>query len=181
MSYLYFLTEIFASMAHYYYLCTRYGCQHKRRRENMKEEEIEERFREKATTYVVCYSVACPRRDHCLRSILSRYVAPDRRLVSSINLCNPAVQRDDCPEYCDDQLRRLPYGLKPLYHDMPRLVERAVKNRLISLWSRKRYYQYHNGTRPLTPDIEQTLRDTLISVGWQHEPTFLGYVEDFLW
>ena len=147
----------------------------------MTEKNYEERFREKATTYVVCYSAACPRRDHCLRSILSRYVAPERRLVNSINLNNPATQRDDCPEYRDDQPHRMPYGLMPLYHDMPRLMERAVKNHLIGVWSRKRYYEYHNGTRPLTPAAEQLLRQTLHSAGWQQEPTFLGYVNEFLW
>lgn len=168
--------DSFANMPHFDYLCTRIKLNH-----HMTQEEIEERFREKASTYLVCYSTFCPRRDHCLRSILSRYVAPERRLVSSINLCNPAMQRDDCPEYRDDQLHRLPYGFKSIYHDMPRLVERGVKNRLINLWSRKRYYEYHNGTRPLTPDAEQVLRATLLSAGWQHDPTFLGYVEDFLW
>ena len=168
--------DSFANMPHFDYLCTRIKLNH-----HMTQEEIEERFREKASTYLVCYSTVCPRRDHCLRSILSRYVAPERRLVSSINLCNPAMQRDDCPEYRDDQLHSLPYGLKPIYHDMPRLVERGVKNRLINLWSRKRYYEYHNGTRPLTPDAEQVLRATLLSANWQHDPTFLGHVEDFLW
>lgn len=147
----------------------------------MTEKNIEERFREKADTYVVCYSTTCPRRDHCLRSILSRYVAADVRLVKSINLANPAMQRDDCPEFRDDQLHLLPYGLKPLYQEMPRAVERAVKNRLIEIYSRKRYYEYHNGVRPLTPDVEAFLRQMLRNAGWQHEPTFLGYVEEYVW
>jgi hypothetical protein len=141
----------------------------------------EEQFREKATTYVVCYSTLCPRRDHCLRSILSHYVDPDLRLVKSINLASPLVQRDDCPEYRDDQPLRMPFGLKPLYQDMPGAMERAVKKQLISIYSRKRYYQYHNGLRPLSPDVEECLRQTLLNVGWQHEPTFLGYVEEYLW
>ena len=91
------------------------------------------------------------------------------------------MQRDDCPEYRDDQLHSLPYGLKPIYHDMPRLVERGVKNRLINLWSRKRYYEYHNGTRPLTPDVERYVRQTLRNYGWHAEPIFAGYVEEYLW
>ena len=72
-------------------------------------------------------------------------------------------------------------GLYTVYHDMPSRIERAIKNHLIHVYSRKRYYEYHNGTRPLTPDVERYVRQTIANCGWSQEPQFSGYVEEFLW
>ena len=69
-------------------------------------------------------------------------------------------------------------GLSTVYYDMPGRMERAIKNHLIHVYSRKRYYEYHNGTRPMTPDVERYVRQTLKAYGWTQEPTFRGYVED---
>ena len=155
--------------------------QHMMEKEQITPKTREEIFREKATNYLVCYSSSCPLRDHCLRNILSRYVAEDQRCVTSINLTNPKMQCNDCPEYRDDTPVRMPYGLSDTYYDMPGRMERSVKNHLISVYSRKRYYQYHNGTRPLIPDVESYVRQTLKSYGWTQEPQFAGYVEEYLW
>ena len=35
--------------------------------------------------------------------------------------------------------------------------------------------------RPITPDVEATIRQTLLAFGWQQEPTFDGYTEEYLW
>lgn len=138
-------------------------------------------FREKATRYIVCYSTVCPLRDHCLRSILTRYVSEEQHLVTSINLTAPQVQTADCSDFRSDEPVRMPIGLSAIYHNMPAHLERAIKNHLITVYSRKRYYEYHNGTRPLTPDVEQYVRQTLTSYGWNEEPTFASYVENYLW
>ena len=71
--------------------------------------------------------------------------------------------------------------LYTVYHDMPGRIERAIKNHLIHVYSRKRYYEYHNGTRPMTPDVERYVLQTLKNYGWTQEPQFAGYVEEFLW
>ena len=49
---------------------------------------------------------------------------------------------------------------------MPGRIERSIKNHLIHAYSRKRYYEYHNGTRPLTPDVERYVREVIKSYGW---------------
>ena len=56
-----------------------------------------------------------------------------------------------------------------------------VKRHLIGVFSRKLYYEYHNGTRPLPPDAEAYVRSTLRHFGWTEEPAFAGYVEEYLW
>ena len=168
----------------------------------------EQIFKEKADTYSVCYSTVCPLREHCLHSILSAYTPQDRMLVQSVNLTNPEMQREGCPWFRNDEPIRMPVGLSTIYYDMPRegcpwfrndepirmpvglstiyydmpgRIERAIKNHLIHVYSRKRYYEYHNGTRSLTPDVERYVRQTLKNYGWNQEPTFRGYVEDYLW
>ena len=87
----------------------------------------------------------------------------------------------DCPQYRDDKPVRMPIGLCTIYYDMPSRIERGIKHHLIAVYSRKRYYEYHNGTRPLTPDVERYVRQVMINAGWTEEPRFLNYVEEYLW
>jgi hypothetical protein len=141
----------------------------------------DEIFRKKAETYVVCYSTTCPLREHCLRSILSRYTPENDHLVKSINMNNPLMQHDDCPQYRSDEPRRMPVGLMKLYYDMPSRIERKIRGHLIAALSRKRYYEYRNGTRPIPPDVEKHIRHTLRANGWTQPPVFDGYADEYLW
>ena len=72
-------------------------------------------------------------------------------------------------------------ALKNLYYNMPGRIERDVKDYLIHTYSRKRYYEYRNGTRIIPPDVEHIIRATLRRFGWTEEPCFDGYIEEFLW
>lgn len=141
----------------------------------------EEIFTAKAANYPVCFSQTCPLREHCLHSIIATYNPKDRIYVTCINLSNPKMQQADCPMFRNDEPIRMPVGLSTIYYDMPGHMERAIKNHLINVYSRKRYYEYHNGTRPLTPDVEQYVRKTIKSYGWTQEPKFHGFIEEFLW
>ena len=138
-------------------------------------------FAEKADHYNICYSTICPLREHCLRSILTNYTPRGRLFVHAINLNNPDLQGPDCPQYRDDKPVRMPNGLASIYYDMPGRIERSIKQYLIQVYSRKRYYEYHNGTRPMTPDVERFVRQVIKNAGWTEEPRFGGYVEEYLW
>ena len=141
----------------------------------------DEIFRQRAQTYVVCNSVECPLREHCLHAILSHY-APENELVRvSINLNNPEMQREDCPMYRVDEPCRMPVGFTKLYYDMPGRLERAIRDQLYSAISHRMYYEYRNGTRPIPPEFEQIIRDTLLKNGWKEEPCFDGYTEEYIW
>ena len=140
----------------------------------------EEKFREMATKTTVCQSEACPIREHCLRSILKDYMPEHYPTVTAVNLGNPRMQTLDCPQYRPDEPVRMPLGLKRMYYDMPHHLERAIKNHLINLFSRKRYYDYHCGRRPVTPDVEPIIRQSLLDFGWQQEPVFDDYTEEYL-
>lgn len=141
----------------------------------------EEKIREMVTKGVVCQSETCPLRQHCLRSIFRDYVPENYPVVTDINLRNPKMQQPDCPRYCPDHPLRMPLGLSQMYDDIPSRLARTIKNHFIALFSRKGYYQYHSAKRPVTPDIEATIRQTLLAFGWTQEPTFDSYVEEYLW
>ena len=141
----------------------------------------EEIFAEKADNYPACFSETCPLREHCLHRILTSYKPKDRIYITCVNLQNPQMQGKDCPQFRKDEPIRMPVGLAAIYYDMPGRMERAIKNHLINVYSRKRYYEYHNGTRPLTPDVERYVRQVMINAGWTEEPRFLNYVEEYLW
>ena len=143
--------------------------------------EREALFREKAGKVTMCFTQDCPLRAHCLRSLLCDYLPEHLIVVSSVNLRNPLTQSDQCPQYLSDVPLRMPVGLSRMYYDMPSHLERLVKSRLIFAFSRKRYYEYHNGTRPITPDVEQVIRQTLIDCGWTQDPVFASYVEEYMW
>ena len=141
----------------------------------------EDLFREMAKKGTVCESQSCPKREHCLRSILKDYV-PEQYLVATVvNLRNPKMQSKDCPQYCPDEPVRMPLGLTHMYDDIPSRQARAIKQHLIALFSRKRYYEYHSAKRPIPPAIEATIRQTLLTFDWKQEPTFDDYVEEYLW
>lgn len=143
--------------------------------------EQEKAFREKARTYPSCFSERCPLRAHCLHALLRPYIPHDSLVTSSINLAHPKAETPDCEMYRSDKPIRMAVGLQPMYHDMPGHLERSVKNHLILRYSRKRYYEYHNGTRPLPPEEEAYIRSLLKANGWQQEPRFIGYVESLQW
>ena len=141
----------------------------------------EELFREMVKKGSVCQSPSCPRREHCLRYVLKDYVPENYPVVTVVNLRNPRMQRDDCPRYCPSEPLRMPLGLSKMYDVIPSRLARDIKHHLIALFSRKRYYEYHSGRRPITPDVEATIRQTLLAFGWHQEPTFDGYIEQYLW
>lgn len=138
-------------------------------------------FREKARTYAVCYKADCAKRDTCLRWILNDYVPTDTLVKHCVNIRNTQVASGECPMYRNSEPRLMPTGIQTAYYDMPGRIERSIKNALIAAFSRKRYYEYHNGTTPMTPDVEQLVRQTFIDHGWTEEPHFMKYVEEYEW
>ena len=142
----------------------------------------EQLFAEKAAkSYAICHSQTCPLREHCLRWLLLAYVPKDRRLTACVNLNNPAMQTETCPMYRNDQPVRMPLGIAKMYYDMPLRISHPLKQFLIQHFNRKRYYEYHSGYKPVPPDHEQFIRQTILRFGWTAPIEFGSYVEDYLW
>lgn len=58
---------------------------------------------------------------------------------------------------------------------------RAIKARLISIFSRKTYYEYHNGMRPLPPQVQAKIEEVCRSAGYTGEIRYGKWQEDYLW
>ena len=141
----------------------------------------EEIFKEKGKSYVPCYSSSCPMRSHCLHAILRPYALSSSPTIRTINLAFEGAETEKCLMYRSSEPVSMAVGLSTIYHDMPGWMEREIKNNLINKYSRKRYYEYHNGTRPFPPAEEAFLRGYLKSLGWAQEPQFHGRMEAFEW
>lgn len=141
----------------------------------------EDIFRQKAETYTVCFSSTCPNREHCLRSLLRAYTPHDKLVCTSINLNHPMTQQTDCPMYRNDQTVRMAQGFMDIFYDVPGHLEVSIKKHLIATYGRKRYYEYRNGARAITPEVEQYIRDTFLRFGWTAELHFDGFVDEYQW
>ena len=139
-------------------------------------------FAEKADkSNAICYTQTCPLHLHCLRWQLQSYTPKDRRITYCVNLNNPAMQTESCPMYRNDQPIRMPLGISKMYYDMPQRIAHPLKQFLIQHFNRKRYYEYHSGYKPVPPDHEKYIRQTILRFGWQQPIEFNSYVEDCLW
>lgn len=142
----------------------------------------EEVFSEKADKgYGICLTHTCPLREHCLHYVLCSYVPKDRYYTSCVNLNNLLMQTEHCPLYLSDQPVRMPLGISNIYYDMPARIASPLKQHLINHFNRKRYYEYHFGRRPVSPEHEQYIRQAAVRYGWQQPIEFNSYVEDYLW
>ena len=143
---------------------------------------LEEILRNKAEKgYGICLTQTCPLREHCMHYILRTYTPGSYFYTTCTNLNHPLMQTEKCPVYLSDKPVRMPLGLADIYYDMPARIANPLKQHLISYFNRRRYYEYHFGRRPITPEHEQHIRQAAINYGWQTPLKFKDYVEDYLW
>ena len=143
---------------------------------------IEEVLRDKAEKgYGICLTQKCKLREHCLYYKLQDYMPKDLLFTTCTNLSHPLMQTEKCPLYLSDKPVRMPLGLSDIYYDMPARIANPLKQHLIRYFNRKRYYEYHFGRRPITPEHEQYIRQAAVNHGWQQPVEFKDYVEDYIW
>ena len=132
--------------------------------------------------YTVCYVDACPLRTHCLRWLVGQHVP---HTYSSYRCVNPHfedVATAECPMYRNDQKARFALGMLHTFtSDMPKRLEPAVRQGVISLTNRTYYFEYRNGSRLISPALQENIRKLFRANGWKEEVTFDGYVEDYDW
>ena len=66
-------------------------------------------------------------------------------------------------------------------HDMPRKVEPFVRNNLIASHCKTYYYEFRNGTRLISPAIQEEISDLFREAVWKEDVHFDSYVEDYDW
>ncbi|MCR5641819.1 MAG: DUF6078 family protein [Prevotella sp.] len=138
-------------------------------------------FSEKAASYLVCFNEQCGKHKQCLRWQVGQYVPQELVACKCINPNNEQVVAGSCPVFRIAKPTRMAVGMRGFYHDMPGWQERVIKNNLIDIYTRTGYYRYHNGSKPIPPDVEEKIRAVCQKQGWDKPLHFDGYVESYQW
>ena len=102
-------------------------------------------------------------------------------MLPSVNPRHPETGKEQCPHYRKEQYVNMARGMMNFYYDMPSRTERAIKHRLISMFSRKTYYDYRKGARPITPDIQAQIERVCREEGWKEKLKYDAWEKDILW
>ena len=141
----------------------------------------EEAFREKAKHYHLCYIDQCPLHDQCLRWILGQYTNPMPYVCLSINPYHPKTGTKDCEMFRHSERVLMKRGMTRMFIDMPTRMERNIRNQLIGMWGRKRYFEMRRGDRPITPAQQQDITDVCQFYGWTGPIVYDGEEEGWQW
>ncbi len=132
--------------------------------------------------YTVCYVDECPLRTQCLRWQVGQHVPDTASTYRCVNPHFKGVATAECPMYRNDQKVRFAKGmLNTFTSDMPKRVEPAVRQGVISLTNRTYYFEYRNGSRLIPPALQEDIRKLFRANKWEEEVTFDSYVEDYDW
>ena len=138
-------------------------------------------FSEKAASYLACFNEQCGQRGECLRWLVGQYAPADKIVCRCVNPHNEQVVAGSCPVFRDAKPLRMAVGMRGFYHDMPGWQERIIKNNLINKYTRTGYYRYHNGSKPIPPDVEDSIRNVCKENGWDKPLRFDDYQVSYRW
>ena len=158
----------------YLYLCSVIA------NEVMTEQEI---FKKKAENgYTVCFAEQCPLKEQCLRYLVGQQMPDTRSFYHCVNPRYQDVGTERCSLFRSSKKVKFAKGMMHIFNaDMPRRVEPFVRQRLIGKHCRTYYYEYRNGTRLISPAIQEEVRSLFREAGWKEEVHFDSYVEDYEW
>ena len=146
----------------------------------MTEQEI---FRKEAESgYLVCFAEQCPLKEQCLRYLVGQQMPDTRSSYHCVNLRYQDVGTEQCSLFRNSKKVKFAKGMMHIFNvDMPRRVEQFVRQRLIEKHCRTYYYEYRNGTRLISPAVQEEVRSLFREVGWNEEVHFDEYLEDYEW
>ena len=138
-------------------------------------------LKQKANHYLPCFINECKRHDSCLHWLINPYVSGDTLNVMSVNPRNPEVNSNHCPFYRENKIVKNAKGMNHLLDEIPYNDAKAIKRELIRVFSRKRFYEYRNGTRLISPEQQAIIAQICKAHGWNKKVTYDGWEEDFMW
>ena len=141
----------------------------------------EESLRAHAPHDIPCFMHECPLHETCLHWMISQYITGENHIVTSINPYYPTVNTLQCCLYQKDEIVKYAIGMMHIFDTVPYPIARSVKKRLINLFSRKKFYEYRNGVRPIGPKAQQQITRIFKEEGWEGEICYEGWEEDYLW
>ena len=152
--------------------------QERNRKDMISQEEI---FRQKAPHYLLCFIEHCPLHEHCLRWLVGQQADHTVVKVGCVNPLLAQVGTDKCPQYRENVSAPHAKGMVHFYDGMPRQLEISIKSRLIGRYARRQYYEYRNGVRLITPQMQQDIARICQEAGWTQPLRFDDYQDDYVW
>lgn len=141
----------------------------------------EESLRAQAAHNIPCFIHECPLHKTCLHWLTGQYYGGDTHIVTCINPYYSTVNSQQCTMYQKDEIVKYAVGMMHIFDAIPYPIARITKKRLINLFSRKRFYEYRNGVRPIPPYEQQQIARVFQEEGWLGEILYDGWKEDYLW
>lgn len=141
----------------------------------------EKRLREQSAHYLPCFISQCSRHETCLHWLTGQETTELGVNIFCVNPMNPDVKAGQCPLYRENKTVLYARGMMHFFEEMPGHMEQAIKRHLISLYTRKRFYEYRNGTRLIPPEAQQQIARICQEKGWTGPLRYDGWEEDYLW
>lgn len=135
-----------------------------------------------ANGYTVCYADGCPKREQCLRWKVGQQMPDTNSFYQCVNPRSQNVGTEQCPHYRNSERVKFAKGMMHIFNaDMPARVKPFVRQRLIGSHCKTYYYEYRNGSRLISPAVQEEVRSFFREAGWNEEVHFDGYLEDYEW
>ena len=135
-----------------------------------------------ANRYPVCFAEKCPRREQCLRWLVGNHIPDTADVYVCVNLRYKDVATMQCPHFRTMEKKRYAKGMMHIFSDdMPQRVVSYVKNGIIRNHCQTYYYEYRNGSRAISPEVQQEILQLFKRAGWNEPVKFDSYFESIDW
>lgn len=131
--------------------------------------------------FLPCFNHACERRESCLHWLGRVYVSTNSWVVECINPANPEACGNSCIMYRLNKKVRVAFGFTELFNRLPRDMGSALMHAFIAEHHRTYAYEYRNGKRPMSPQIQDSITAICRELGYSGAVTFDCYKEEYEW
>ena len=128
--------------------------------------------------WALCLSGECPARESCLRWQAGRLV-PDSIVAARIVL--PRRNSDEaCRLFAPIRTVRNARGFMDIYSAVRKQDYTPMRLQMTALFSgKRRYYESMHGKQPVSPEMQQRVRELFTCWGYADSVRFDSYEEDF--
>ena len=135
----------------------------------------------KIANYLVCLNEKCKNKDGCLRHLALQYNDKKHHFLKVINpLCYPHTN-EVCPFFQSATKVRIVLGYETTIRRYASQNSTCHKAKLSIRIPNTTYYRYRNQVLPINPDLQEFIRKTCLSCGWDGEVKFDRYSEGYDW
>lgn len=129
----------------------------------------------------LCAAENCPKATTCLRRIALQHAPADRIFLPTMNPNRIKAAKGSCEYYCPDEKVRYALGFTRTANALTVRVASPFRNRMISYFGRKNYYEKRRGTLKITPAEQAYVISVAKEMGVILNDYFDSYIEEYSW